>query len=101
MNTCQPNQDPAFGCKGEYCKSSPYCKTSWIETHKLMLRNLAYELTGKASSVGIIYAATYGPQLVVGVFAGAAADRYDRRHILILATVFQAVCTAAFGVLSG
>ena len=47
MNTCQPNQDPAFGCKGSYCQSSPYCKTSWIETHKLMLRNLAYELTGQ------------------------------------------------------
>ncbi len=47
MSTCQPSQDPSYGCKGEYCKSSPYCKTNWIETHKLLLRNLAYELTGQ------------------------------------------------------
>lgn len=47
MNSCKPNPDPAYGCKGSHCEASPYCKTNWIETDKLMLRNLAYELTGQ------------------------------------------------------
>ncbi|MET0627948.1 MAG: MFS transporter [Acidimicrobiia bacterium] len=61
---------------------------------------LAYDLTGKASSVGIVYAATYAPQLVLGLWAGALADKFDRRRILIVATVFQALAAAAFGMLA-
>ena len=35
------------GCTGAYCNQSPYCHVSWRETGRIMLRNLAYELTGQ------------------------------------------------------
>lgn len=47
---------------------------------------LVYDLTGSASALGTIYLASYGPQIFVAPYAGAIADRYDRRRVLLLGT---------------
>jgi hypothetical protein len=36
-----------FTCSGAACEHSPYCKGSWFETGRQLLRNLAYDLTGQ------------------------------------------------------
>ena len=42
---------------------------------------LVYELTGSTAWVGIAYALSFAPMLLVGLPAGLSADRYDRRRI--------------------
>ena len=36
-----------FTCEGESCAHSPYCKGTWFDTGRQLLRNLAYDLTGQ------------------------------------------------------
>ena len=36
-----------FTCSGAYCEHSPYCKGTWFDTGRQLLRNLAYDLTGQ------------------------------------------------------
>ena len=60
---------------------------------------LAYTLTGKAESVGIVYFATYAPQLVLSLWGGVLADRFDRRRLLLATQVAAALGAAGFGVL--
>jgi MFS family permease len=43
---------------------------------------LMYRLTDSAFAVGLLGAAQTGPGLILGPFAGALADRYDRRRLL-------------------
>lgn len=60
---------------------------------------LAYELTGKAESVGIVYFASYAPQLIFSLWGGVLADRFDRRKLLIATQVAQLVGAIVFGVM--
>ena len=46
---------------------------------------LILSLTGSALQVGNIIAARMAPQLILGLVAGAAADRYDKRVVLMFA----------------
>lgn len=61
---------------------------------------LAYELTGRAESVGLVYFATYAPQLVFSLWGGVLADRLNRRRLLVATQIAQALGAAAFGVLA-
>jgi len=61
---------------------------------------LAYQLTGKAESVGLVYFATYLPQLLFSVWGGVLADRLNRRRLLIVTQIAQALGAAGFGVLA-
>ena len=61
---------------------------------------LAFELTGKAESVGVIYFATYAPQLLFSLYGGVLADRFDRRRLLIGTQVAEAIGAAALGILA-
>jgi MFS family permease len=61
---------------------------------------LAFELTGKAESVGVIYFATYAPQLIFSLYGGVLADRFDRRRLLIGTQVAEAVGAGALGILA-
>lgn len=61
---------------------------------------LAFQLTGKAESVGIVYFATYAPQLIFSLYGGVLADRFDRRRMLILTQVAQAVGSVVLGFLA-
>ncbi|MCP3987526.1 MAG: MFS transporter [Actinomycetia bacterium] len=50
---------------------------------------LVHELSGGSTgAVGIVTFASFIPFVVVGPFAGAIADRFNRRRLLIWATVF-------------
>lgn len=60
---------------------------------------LALELTGKASAVGVIYFATYLPQLLLSFWSGVVADRFDRRRVMLWALAGQAVGAAVIAVL--
>jgi MFS family permease len=60
---------------------------------------LAYELTGTASSVGVVYFATYLPQMLFSLWGGVLADRFDRRRLLIATQVLQAAGALTVGVL--
>ncbi|MFZ4584220.1 MAG: MFS transporter [Acidimicrobiia bacterium] len=60
---------------------------------------LAYQLTGKAESVGIIYFASYVPQLLFSVWGGVLADRFDRRKLFVGTQVAEAAGAAGIGVL--
>ena len=54
---------------------------SWIQ--QVAMSWLVYRLTGSAALLGITAFAALIPQLLVGPFAGAWADRHDKKRMLI------------------
>jgi MFS family permease len=52
---------------------------------------VVYRQTGSALSVGLMLMATAGPSLLVGLFAGVFVDRMDRKRIMILSDVANAI----------
>ncbi|MFQ5879328.1 MAG: MFS transporter [Dehalococcoidia bacterium] len=58
---------------------------------------LVLELTGSAVQLGLVSALRMAPMLAVGLVAGAVADRFDRRRILVLA---QATTMAVFFIIA-
>jgi MFS family permease len=59
------------------------------------------ELTDQnAAAVGIVMALQFGPSLVLLPFTGYAADRFDRRVILLLTQSAQGLLALALGVLT-
>ena len=61
---------------------------------------LAYRLTGKPSSVGFIYFASYLPQLLISLWGGVLADRFNRRRLVIGCQSAQLVGAVVMGVLA-
>src|SRR5260370_10967000 len=59
-----------------------------------------YALTHSALDLGYTGLALFLPGVFVMLGAGHAADRYDRRRIILLCYTFQACCTAAVLLLS-
>lgn len=55
---------------------------TWMQMTAMSL--LVYELTGKAADVGITLFCQFLPMLVLGVWAGALADRRDKRKMALL-----------------
>jgi MFS family permease len=53
-----------------------------------------YEKTGSAFLVGVTLMATAVPSLLVGLIAGVFVDRWDRRRVMIVASLAQAVIVA-------
>ena len=53
-----------------------------------------YELTGSAFDLGLLGLAQFGPMLVLTLFVGHVADRYDHRIILMLCQITEG-CGAA------
>lgn len=51
---------------------------------------LVYRATGAALSVGLMLMATSLPSLLLGLFGGVVADRYDRKRILVACCFVQA-----------
>ncbi len=54
---------------------------------------LAYDISGSAASVGVVALATALPMLAFSLFGGVAADRFNKRSILLFTQSLQ--CTAA------
>lgn len=53
-----------------------------------------YEQTGSALAVGLTLMATAVPSLVVGLLAGVYVDRHDRKRIMLMTCLIQAVIVA-------
>lgn len=54
---------------------------------------------GNGLAVGIVMALQFGPTLVLSVWGGVLADRYDKRKLLMITQAFAAVCGLVLGVL--
>jgi MFS family permease len=59
---------------------------------------LVLAVTGSAAKAGLVAAARVVPFALFGVVAGMAADRYDRRRVMIAADAVRAVAVAGLGV---
>ena len=60
-----------------------------------------YRETGSALAVGLTLMATAVPSLIVGLLAGVYVDRHDRKRILIVTCLVQAVIVALIAVVIG
>ncbi len=69
---------------------------TWIQMTAVSL--LVYQLTGKATDVGITLFCQFLPMLVLGVWAGAIADRVDKRKMTLLTQSGQAVLAIMLGI---
>jgi len=70
---------------------------TWIQLTAMSL--LVYRLTGKAADVGITLLCQFLPMLVLGVWAGAIADRADKQRMAFITQALQAAQAIAIGVL--
>ena len=70
---------------------------TWMQMTAMSL--LVYELTGKAADVGITLFCQFIPMLVLGVWAGAVADRHDKRKMALLTQALLAAQAILFGTL--
>jgi MFS family permease len=63
----------------------------------------AQDLTGTTAESGLLFILLYAPSLLLGLYAGVAADRYPRKRILLASQAAAALVTAAAAaaVLSG
>jgi len=62
---------------------------------------LVHDLSGgSTTAVGLVTFASFVPFVIVGPFAGAVADRFDRRRLLIGATLFGVVGTVLLAVIT-
>ncbi len=71
--------------------------SQWIET---VARSwLIWELTGSATLLAIVQLLRAVPLLGLGLFAGVAADRFDKRRILIICQAFTLINKLVLAVL--
>jgi MFS family permease len=61
---------------------------------------LIYELTHSAVLLGVLQFAQFGPILLLAPWTGAAADRFDRRRLLLATQAAQTMLTAVLAALS-
>ena len=71
---------------------------SWIQMTAISL--LVYRQTGKATDVGFTLLCQFLPMLVLGVWAGAVADRVDKRKMTLFTQAGQAILAFVLGVLA-
>lgn len=55
---------------------------TWLQATAMSI--LVYRLTGQATSLGVAVALQFLPMLVLGAWAGALADRHDKRTMCLL-----------------
>jgi len=62
---------------------------------------LVLEMTDSPLSLGLVFAMRSAPHLLFGMLAGAVADRFDRKSVILLALLALMVMAAVMGVLIG
>ncbi len=62
---------------------------SWMQT--VVLGSYAYSLTKSAGFVAVLAFAQLGPLLFISLIGGSLADRFDRKKLLIIVSLQQAV----------
>ena len=60
---------------------------------------LALEITGSKASAGLLLSLNFIPALALGLFAGAFADRHDRRRVMLAADLLRLAAVAAIPLL--
>lgn len=71
---------------------------TWMQMTAVAL--VVYELTGNATDTGINMLCQFLPMLLLGSWAGAVADRHDKRKMAIITQGLQAVQALALGALT-
>jgi MFS transporter, DHA1 family, staphyloferrin A biosynthesis exporter len=73
----------------------------WVQ--QTTLGWLAYALTGSGFMLGAVNGARSVPLLILGPFAGVAADRFDRRRLMLATQSINVLASAAFatGIVTG
>jgi MFS family permease len=69
---------------------------TWVETVAQAL--LVLDLTHSGTILGLTTAARYGPILLLSPYAGLLADRYAKRHILLVTQTGLGLVSTALGV---
>jgi predicted MFS family arabinose efflux permease len=62
---------------------------SWMQT--VILAAFVFNVTGSSTDVGLITLAGLGPSFVLAPLGGMAADRFDRRWVLVVINVEQSL----------
>jgi len=71
---------------------------SWMQT--IAQDWLIFNLTRSSTAVGVTMALQFGPMLLLGLHAGAVADRWPRRRILLTTQALNTVLTGALAVIT-
>ena len=71
---------------------------TWMQMTAVAI--VVYELTGSATDTGINMLCQFLPMLLLGSWAGAVADRHDKRKMAILTQGLQAAQALALGALT-
>jgi MFS family permease len=71
---------------------------SWMQT--IAQDWLVFSLTHSSTAVGVTMALQFGPMLLLGLHAGAVADRLPRRRILLTTQTLNAVLTGALAAIT-
>ncbi len=71
---------------------------NWLTNVALIL--LVLRLTGSGFAVGLLSACQFGPMLFLGAWAGAVADRSDKRRMLLLTQSLEMSQSIALAVLA-
>ncbi len=71
---------------------------SWMQT--IAQDWLIFSLTHSSTAVGVTMALQFGPMLLLGLHAGAVADRLPRRRILLTTQTLNAVFTGALAAIT-
>ena len=69
---------------------------TWLQLTAMAL--LVYRLTGRATDLGITVALQFLPMLLLGAWAGALADRLDKRRMAIVTQALLAVQAIVLGI---
>jgi MFS family permease len=71
---------------------------TWMQT--IAQDWLIFDLTRNSTAVGVTMSLQFAPMLLLGMHAGAAADRWSKRHILLTTQALNAVITTALAVVT-
>lgn len=69
---------------------------TWLQSTAMSI--LVYRLTGRATSLGVAVALQFLPMLFLGAWAGALADRHDKRRLCLLTQSLLAAQATALAV---
>jgi Na+/melibiose symporter-like transporter len=69
----------------------------WL--YRLALPLLVLRMTGSALGTAAVYALEYGPYVVFSLVGGVAADRFDRRRLMVSCDLVSAVAVGLLGAL--
>jgi MFS transporter, DHA3 family, macrolide efflux protein len=67
--------------------------------HQVAIMWLIYELTGSQTATGLIGMAQYLPAVLIGMMAGAAVDRWNRKRVMIVSDGVRAALVALIPIL--